>query len=313
MIIFLYGKDTFRLKEKLKEFVEGYKKSFGKKASLEILDFSKDNFQDFILKINSSLFQERKILNLREIFDLKEDQKKDFIKRADFFSKKGFIFLISQEKEFSLTDPLFLFLKKRAKIYKFPKLEGKKLEKWIKKRFEKRKIKITKKAIQTLLEFLGDDMWALSNEIEKLSNLKEKGKILQKDIKLYVKPKIALNIFETIDELAKQNRAQALFLLKKHLEKGENPLYLFSMINFQFRNLLILKDLLEKGKSYDFILKEVPLHPLIIKKSFFQAKNFSFLKLKKIYQKIFQLDFQIKIGKIKPELALELLVANFIH
>ncbi len=99
-------------------------------------------------------------------------------------------------------------------------------------------------------------------------------------------------------------------MIHKHLEKGDSALYLLSMINFQFRNLLIIKDLIENNKPYNVILREAKLHPYVIKKSYLQTNKFTFQKLKKIYQKIFEADIQIKTGQLIPETALDLLVAG---
>ena len=99
-------------------------------------------------------------------------------------------------------------------------------------------------------------------------------------------------------------------LLKAHLEKGDNPLYLFSMINYQFRNLLVVKDLIERNRPYYTISKTSNLHPFVVRKSYEQAGKFSFPELKKIYRKIFQVDLAIKTGKINPETGLDLLLSE---
>ncbi len=110
--------------------------------------------------------------------------------------------------------------------------------------------------------------------------------------------------------MAENKKALALDLIHKHLEKGDAPLYLLTMINFQFRNLLEIKDLIEKYVPYYDILKQSSLHPFIVKKSYQQAQRFTFQQLKKIYQKIFEVDLGIKTGKIEPETALDLLIAG---
>ena len=131
--------------------------------------------------------------------------------------------------------------------------------------------------------------------------------IEREDVELLVKSKIEIDIFKTIDAIAAKNKKRALKLLKAHLEKGDSPLYLLSMINFQFRNLLIIKDLIEKNLSpYSF----TNLHPYVIKKSISLLGKFSFSELKKIYQKIFEVDLDIKTGKIEPEMALDLLITE---
>jgi DNA polymerase-3 subunit delta len=150
----------------------------------------------------------------------------------------------------------------------------------------------------------------LSNEIKKLANFKKGEKIESKDVKLLVKPTIETAIFETIDAISLQDKKRAISLIHRHLEKGDNPSYLLSMINYQFRNILIIKDLIEKRYPYYSILKTTKLHPFVVKKSYQQAYKFSLQELKKIYQKIFQVDLDIKTGKIEPEIALDLFISS---
>ena len=101
-------------------------------------------------------------------------------------------------------------------------------------------------------------------------------------------------------------KRQALHLLHQHLEKGESPVYLLAMINYQFRNILEIKDLLERGLP----LSRSLLHPFVARKSFQQAQRFSFDELKKIYRKIFEIDYGMKTGKIEPQTALDLFISE---
>jgi len=189
-------------------------------------------------------------------------------------------------------------------------LEGAKFKNWVKKEFENYKVKIEINALDELVEFVGNDLWQMENEIKKLANFR-KGKVIEKkDVEIMVKPKIETDIFETIDAIASRNKKRALELLNKHLENGDSPLYLLSMINFQFRNLLIIKDLIEKNKPYYNFQKITGLHPFVIKKSYNQTQRFSLQELKKIYQKIFQVDLNIKTGKLDPKAALDLFIAE---
>ena len=106
--------------------------------------------------------------------------------------------------------------------------------------------------------------------------------------------------------IARRDKETALVLLHKHLERGDAPLYLLSMINYQFRNILEIKDLMNKGKSPS----QTKLHPFVVSKSQQQAQWFTLEELKKIYHKIFKADFSIKTGKLEAETALDLLVAE---
>ena len=124
-----------------------------------------------------------------------------------------------------------------------------------------------------------------------------------------VKPNIENDIFKTIDALASKNKKLALSLLHKHLDNGDFPLYLLSMIAYQFRNLLTIKEL-QSTQSYATIAKKSGLHPFVVQKSYYLCNQFSVEQLKKIYQRIFQVDLDIKTGKIEAETALDLLLAE---
>jgi DNA polymerase-3 subunit delta len=50
------------------------------------------------------------------------------------------------------------------------------------------------------------------------------------------------------------------------------------------------------------------MHPFVLRKSFDQAKNFSFSALKKIYSRLAEIDIAIKSGRIEPRVALDLMV-----
>lgn len=306
MIIFLYGKDTYRMREKMKEIVEHYKKVHQSGLNLKYFDdFS--NFEDNIKQ--TSMFKEKKLVIINDLFSNSEFKEKFSKKKKDFLESEDII-LIYQEKDFVKSDSLYRFLKKNIKSQEFELLTGQKLKNWTKKEFGKYKTEIEPMALDLLIEYVGSDLWKMNNEILKLVNYKNRKIINKGDIQLLIKSKIETDIFKTIDALAGKNKKQALELLHKHLEKGDSPLYLISMINYQFRNLLIIKDLTEKSKPYNLILKASGLHPFVVKKSYYQSQKFTFPELKKIYQKIFEIDFSIKTGRIEPGAGLDLLIAQ---
>ena len=306
MIIFLYGEDTYRMREKLKEIIESHHKIHKSRLNLKYFD----DFANFKNEIRqTSMFQEKKLAIITNAFaspDFKEkfcQSKKEFLDTED-------IILIYEEKDFNKNNSLFRFLKKNAKSQEFKFLAGQRLKTWIKKEFDRYEVNIDSGVLEKLIEYIGNDLWQMSNEIKKLASFRNREIVRAEDIELLVRSKIETDIFKTIDAIAEKNKKQALSLLHKHLEKGDSPLYLLSMINYQFRNLLIVKDFIEKYKPYDVILKKSGLHPFVVKKTYYQSQKFTFPELKKIFQKIFEADLNIKTGRIQPETALDLLIAE---
>lgn len=306
MIIFLYGEDTYRMKEKLKEVIERHKKIHKSGLNLKYFD-DFTNLKDGIRQ--TSMFKEKKLAVVTNVF-ASPDFKEEFFQNKKEFLDSEDIILIYEEENFNKNNSLFKFLKKNAKSQEFKFLTGQGLKAWIKKEFDRYETKIDSGVLEKLIEYIGNDLWQMSNEIRKLASFRNNKTVKAEDIELLVKSKIETDIFKTIDAIADKNKKQALNLLHKHLEKGDSPLYLLSMINYQFRNLLIVKDLIEKHKPYNIILKRSGLHPFVVKKSYYQSQKFTFQELKKIFQKIFKVDLDIKTGRIQPEIALDLLIAE---
>lgn len=315
MIFFLYGQDTYRSHQKLNEIIESYRKVHKSGLNLRFIEGENLNFEDIKNETQTiSMFDEKKLIIFKNALSVL----KDHDNALNFFKKLNDskdIIVVYEEKEADKRLSLVKFLGKEGRVQEFEPLEGQKLRNWAKNQIESCGGNIDSSALETLINYVGSDLWWMKNEIEKLVNYRSGKKIEAADIDLLVKPKIEPEIFKTIDAIAFNKnlwigKKQALKLLHEHLEKGDHPLYLLSMINYQFRNLLIIKDLIEKNLPYYSILKTTKMHPFVVRKTYEQANKFTFQELKKIYQKIFQIDLSIKTGKINPTAALDFLIVS---
>ena len=315
MIFFLYGQDIYRSHQKLNEIIESYRKVHKSGLNLRFIEGENLNFEDIKNETQTiSMFDEKKLIIFKNALSVL----KDHDNALNFFKKLNDskdIIVVYEEKEADKRLSLVKFLGKEGRVQEFEPLEGQKLRNWAKNQIESCGGNIDSSALETLINYVGSDLWWMKNEIEKLVNYRSGKKIEAADIDLLVKPKIEPEIFKTIDAIAFNKnlwigKKQALKLLHEHLEKGDHPLYLLSMINYQFRNLLIIKDLIEKNLPYYSILKTTKMHPFVVRKTYEQANKFTFQELKKIYQKIFQIDLSIKTGKINPTAALDFLIVS---
>lgn len=307
MLILLYGLDTYRSRLKLREIVDEYKKAGKLGLNLKHF-FGKDlKFIDLRDELRqTSIFKEKKLIILTDASS-NTDFKKEFIKQGRVFADSENIIIFYESNKLKKNDALLTFLSKNGKVQEFNILSGIKLKDWTKRQLHRLAAKIDDKALDKLTLYVGSDLWQMANEVNKLANYKNGQEIRPEDVELLVRAKVESNIFETIDAIASKDKKRAIQLLKEHLQEGDAPFYLFSMINFQFRNMLIVKDLLEKGLSP---FSATGLHPFVIKKSSNLCRRFELLELKKIYLRLSEIDFDIKIGKIEPETAIDLLVSE---
>jgi len=317
MVVFFYGSDTFRSQQKLNQIIKSYKAKHKSGMNLAIFDLEEKGLNDFKSFIEAfSMFAEKKLAVIKNLFLVSAKIQEEFfeyLKQSMQENNQEIICVFYEsgaiEPKLETQKELFKILIKKPNLSEeFKLLEGAKLQNWIKKEIENRRGKIDGLAIMKLAAFVGSDLWQMNNEIDKLIVYNGKKEIKSADIDLLVKSRLEANIFETIDALAVKDKQKALKLMHKHLEKGEDPFYLLSMYVYQFRNLIKVRDLMEKGISFSVLPKKLKMHPFVIKKTFIQAKNFTLDGLKKIYLRLKNLDILIKTGKIEPKTALDLFV-----
>jgi DNA polymerase-3 subunit delta len=310
MIIFLYGKDAYRSKEKLEEIVAHYKEVHKSGLNLSYLDASEITFADLRNALNvSSMFAETKLVILKNVFSSKSFQE-DFAKEFKAIDQLKDVVVIYESDEVDQRLKLFKTFTKECKCQEFAPLDARQTKAWAAVYLSKINAKMNNDATDLLAAYIGNDLFRLSNELTKLANFRAGSPIRKSDIELMVTPNISVDIFKTIDALAQKDKTQALSLLHKHLDSDESPLYLLSMIGYQLRNLLVVKELSEKGLMYASIIKKSGLHPFVVKKSYFLCREFTLDELKKMYHRVFSMDLDIKTGAVEPETALDMFVAS---
>jgi len=301
------------MKRKLAEIIEEYKKSHKSGLNLKFISCQRSglgvfgNFQDNSNQF--SMFKEKKLIVVTDPF-LDADFKEKFLENKEIFAKSEDLFIFYQEGDVRKNDSLFKFLEKSGPCQNFSLLESQKLRKWVSDELKNQKVKFREDVVDDLCFRVGSDLWRMENEIKKIAAFGRGREVGRKDIALLVRPKIESDIFKTIDAVASGEKQAALQFIRRHIEKGDPPIYLFSMINYQFRNLLAIKDLVERRRPYEAIAKTSGLHPFVVKKGYYLSRKFTLPELKKIYQKIFQIDLEIKTGRIEPEAALEMFIAE---
>jgi len=304
MLYFLYGPDTYRLQRKAKEIEEQYLKVNQGVLNLEKFDAKNILFDDFWEALSQrSMFIQKKLFFVENVFGA-EKFVADFAKKVKDIAQSTDVVVILEKKEPSEKSPLFKALLKQGQAQEFKRLDSRQLRAWIKKELAQYGAAIEESAVNSLILFVGDDLWRLSNELKKLASYSKN--IREQDVKLLVKPRIETEIFRTIDALAERNKGLALRLLRGHLEKGDSPFYVFSMFVYQFRNLLAVKS---AGGELSR-LSRLKLHPFVLKKTSQQSSRFSLAELKRIYQRIFSLDLAMKTGKMSASDSLQTLIAE---
>ncbi len=315
MIIFLYGEDAFRAGLKVKEIKNKFLDTDKSASGLSVFDYADKERRGTPLDVfgTGNLLASKRLLIVKNLLSAgtESDQKEilEYLEKNKSPEKDNdLVAIFFEEGKPKKTGGLFKYLEKSAKSQNFEKLSGAKLEQWILKRIKTadQDASIARPALARLIAYAGNDTFLLDKEIEKLVNFSDGNLIIEADVEKLVKANVDSNIFATIDALAARNKAQALKFLHNHLQRGDDPFYMFSMFVYQFRNILEITDLKENHGMHEYaIAKETKLHPFVVKKGLMQGRNFSLAGLKKIYQKLADLDLQVKTGQMEIILALD--------
>ena len=315
MIIFLYGEDIFRSSQKLKEIKEKFLKSEAGASGFFLLDYSDNSLRKNPQEAleTGSLFSVKRLVVIKYFLqnapnNAKENLLEYFKKNRNLESDKNLVVVFWEETVPQKSDKFFRFLEDHSKNQNFKKLSGKKLSGWIISKIKEinSKSNISAQALEKLILYAGDDIFVLDKEIQKLVNFADGKTITEANVEMLVNANLASNIFDTIDALGDKNKHKALKLVHRHLKKGEDPFYLFSMFVYQFRNLLKIAGVKKEiGNQEQQIARNLKIHPFVVRKSLNQLTHFSSDQLRKIYQKLSSLDFKIKTGKIDICLALD--------
>jgi DNA polymerase-3 subunit delta len=329
MLIFLYGEDSFRSRQKLLEIKNKFLLTDTIGSGLSIFNYgsgaqissSKDgrNKQRLLDVLNTPnlLAPKRLVIAQNMIEEATDNEKDDFIMYLKKYEKQiqddtDLVIIIWEAAQPKKNGKLYKILTKIAKAQNFEKLNGLKLNQWILQKIKeiRKESGISKNALEKIILFVGNDTNFLDKELQKLVDYTD-GKVIQSaDVDMLVRANLDTNIFNTIDALV-NNKKEALRLLEEHFKKGDDPFYIFSMLVYQFRNLLKIAALQEQFPNNEYaIAKATRLHPYVVKKGLSQIRNFSLAQLKEIYKKIGNLDTQIKTGQMDIKLALGKFIAE---
>ncbi len=186
------------------------------------------------------------------------------------------------------------------------------LPRWIQKRVAHHGGRIEQGAVALLVRNFGSRVRQLDQEIQKLLLYHGgEGTITVDDVRALV-PYVQSGdvIFDLVDALGRRQPRTAAHHLHRLLETGEHPLGIFGMIVRQYRLLIQVRWLLERNAAERDIAQRLDLHPYVAKKTRRQATFFTGEQLQRAYDLLTESDLAIKTGKLSPEAALDLLVAQ---
>jgi len=312
MLYLIFGPELFLSHEKLNLLKQRFEHSSTQAAfSLHVLDFSEENLGEAIRILSSLPFlMERRLLILRGFLgNLKEREAKKIKGLLEDVDNDKMIVVFYEEGELKKVG-LTKWLMNNSTVFYASYLTPAQKEKWLCERFKGKGQLVDKEVIRLLILF-NEDLWALSQEVDKLI---ASGRPINLDlVRRLVCGRSPTRIFDITDQLLARDFKSALAGILKLLEKGEPASRLLGMLHFYLSSLLLVKALKEKEKTgaTKAIATTAGLHPYVFKKISGQVDKWSEDRVKKYLLLLSEADQRLKTTSLAPGLLMTDLMSCF--
>jgi DNA polymerase-3 subunit delta len=146
----------------------------------------------------------------------------------------------------------------------------------------------------------------MSSEIAKLTLFTSGRRIEEEDVNAIASYDQQNDVFAMIDAIFAFNAS-----LERLLQSGVAPAYLLFRLSRQVQRIIRAKGLSEQRKTKIEIQNRLGLtSEFALRKTLEQASRYSLSRLKSVHHRLLDTDLSIKTGRYKPELALNILIAE---
>lgn len=303
------------------------------------LSFGKDDFRDFnddVFSLNTPdniknalaaadqlpMMAQRRVVKITEV-RVTASANKDSLKEDQFDAIAAYLanpspnsVVIFVADELNRSRKVGKLLSEKSVSVDFTPLEDAELVKWANSKLDEFGTQMDDRTLRHLIAMIGPDVRRLTIEIGKLSTAALPDKVINIDLvdSLVANVREIPN-FDLTDNLVAGNKAKALKILSKILNDGAEPLMLLGLLSYNYRRLLMVKDMMERGVDRSEVSRVMKLRYNDQEAFLAAARRASLDQLKKAVVALAETDLAIKtsIGGPGPKgsrLQLEMLVCK---
>lgn len=319
MILCIFGDDSFRSREFLRKSINEFKQKRDPQGlNTLIFDVSKEAPDRIFSEITAAPFlaEKRMVVLLNTL----SNNDKDFLHQIIVMIEEkkipdSAVLVFWQSEAVGKTTEakkLSEILSKEKYSYNFEKMDVGELVVWIVKEVKDRGGKIDRMAATFIAQNSGSDIWLVNSLLDQLISYKSGAEIRSEDARLFIEEKIDDSIFNLVDAIVSGDKKAAYKMIKKQRQIGQEDAYIFSMILRQFKILMQLRDLWERGDNLtsEQLAKTLKLHSFVVKKSMPFVRRFSMDQLKKIFDELLDVDVKTKTGVISQPYLIDFFVGK---
>lgn len=199
--------------------------------------------------------------------------------------------------------------KSKGCVAEFGNLSEAELRDWVLKKLSREHRQITENALDMFLTRCGDDMWQVSNELEKvISYTFGRDGIRPADVDAVIPPLPEDKIFRMIDAMIAGNRGEMLQYYSDLLLLRSDPAGILALIREQFRLMLHVKSMDDDGISIRDMAATLKMRDTRVKMALPAARKSSKIGLERAIGMCADTDERIRSGQIAEQIGLETLI-----
>ncbi len=200
-----------------------------------------------------------------------------------------------------------------ANVRVFAPLRGNGLVEWIGQTVRERGGRMDNAAQRALADAHGSNLWALSNEIDKLLLYAGPDRpVTVEDVSSMTGTTREENIFAMVDDVIERRYPRARERIERlRSDTGAAVPQIMAMLGTQVRRLLAAKDATERRVSQSELQDAIGSRSdFAIRKTVNQSRSFTMPRLREMHRAILDYDIALKTGQLNEDTALELLIAD---
>lgn len=226
------------------------------------------------------MFAERSVVLLKEAQHMRDiDKLEPYIENP----LSSTVFVVSyKEKKVDARTKFAKLLKQNAEVFTTKKIYDSQLPEWASNMVQQHGLTINQKALQLLVDHIGNDLSRIQNEVEKLAvNLGSRKNITEDDIETYIGVSKEFNVFELQDAMVRKDLAKAIRIIQyfeANPKAAPIQMMLPALYNF-FSKVYMIFGVQGDEKT---LATAIGVNPYFIKDYIAAAKNYAYEGVERI-------------------------------
>lgn len=320
MLYILYGKDSFRLRERLNELRASLDSDGSLATSTVVLDGRKATPAEVMAACDTVPFLSAARLVIVEGAlsggaGAGRKTRKATKGEAGWLALAEYVermppstHLVLLDGDVTGSSALLQALRGKGEVVEFRELVQRDVQDWLTSRAKAIGLDLSTGAARLLADFIGKDLWTLSGELEKLLVYSGGRTVTEDDVRSLVSAVREASVFALVDAIVEGPAARAVKLLRETLRaETESSGRIIAMVERQLRLLAIAREMIDARAGGAAIGRELGLNGYPLERLLEQAGGYPAGRVREAFRRLLEADLQIKRGTFDGELALELL------